>query len=108
MGPALVEMQVYRYGPHSSSDDDSRYRSKEEIESWRKRDPIIRMQRFLKKKGLWSEEQDKALYEELEASLNKAVEIIESSPEVPFGWMFEDVFAEMPEHLLEQKEDYEG
>ena len=108
VGPALVEMQVYRYGPHSSSDDDSRYRSKEDIESWRKRDPIIRMQKFLNKKGLWSEAQNKILYEDLEASLNKAVETIEASPEVPFDWMFEDVYAEMPEHLLEQREEYGG
>lgn len=107
VGPALVEMQVYRYGPHSSSDDDSRYRSKEDVQSWRKRDPIIRMQRFLKKQGLWSEKQDKIWREELEASLNKDVETLEVSPEVPFAWMFEDVFAEMPEHLLEQREDYE-
>lgn len=108
VGPALVEMQVYRYGPHSSSDDDSRYRSKEDIESWRKRDPIIRMQKFLKRQGLWSDQQDKAWRAEIEATITAAIEAIEASPDVPFEWMFEDVYAEMPEHLVEQKEKYGG
>jgi 2-oxoisovalerate dehydrogenase E1 component alpha subunit len=108
VGPALVETLVYRYGPHSSSDDDSRYRSKEEIESWRKRDPIIRMQKFLKKKGLWTEVKEKAWRDELEADLTQAITTIEASPEVPMEWMFEDVFADMSEHLLEQRDDYES
>src|SRR5690625_910358 len=55
VGPALVELQVYRYGAHSSDDDDSVYRPKAEVEAWRRRDPLERYRRFLEKRGLWDQ-----------------------------------------------------
>src|SRR5207247_2939968 len=39
-GPSLVELKCYRYQPHTSDDDDSRYRTKQEVEQWRARDPV--------------------------------------------------------------------
>ncbi len=47
-GPTFVECVTYRMGPHSSSDDPTRYRSDEEVEMWRKRDPIERFERYLR------------------------------------------------------------
>jgi 2-oxoisovalerate dehydrogenase E1 component alpha subunit len=108
VGPALVEMLCYRFGAHSSDDDDMRYRSREEVATWRKRDPLLRMQRFLGKQGLWTEKQDTAWRKEIEAELNQVVAEIETAPEVPTSWMFEDVFAEMLEHLQEQKDEFES
>jgi 2-oxoisovalerate dehydrogenase E1 component alpha subunit len=108
VGPSLVEMLCYRFGAHSSDDDDMRYRSKDEIKTWRKRDPLLRMQRFLEKQGLWSEKQERDWRAEIEAELNRVVAEIEAAPAVPTSWMFEDVFAEMPEHLQEQKEEFES
>jgi 2-oxoisovalerate dehydrogenase E1 component alpha subunit len=46
-GPTLVEAKTYRPVPHSSDDDDRSYRSREEVEAWKKKDPILRFQRFL-------------------------------------------------------------
>ena len=46
---------TYRIGSHSSSDDADRYRDKKEWESWKKRDPILRFQRYLEQKGIWDE-----------------------------------------------------
>jgi 2-oxoisovalerate dehydrogenase E1 component alpha subunit len=108
VGPALVEMQVYRFKAHSSDDDDTRYRSASDVELWQKRDPLLRMHRYLKKRKLWSDKDEKETTERLEAELLEAVDEIEAAENVPVSWMFEDVFTEMPEHLKEQKEEFEG
>jgi 2-oxoisovalerate dehydrogenase E1 component alpha subunit len=104
VGPTLVEALVYRYGPHSPADDDSRYRPAEEVEAWRKRDPLARMRRFLERRGIWDEEQETALRKEIDAEQRQAVKDAEASGKVPREWMFDDVFAEVPDHLREQQE----
>ncbi|CAN5859978.1 thiamine pyrophosphate-dependent dehydrogenase E1 component subunit alpha [soil metagenome] len=102
-GPALVETLVYRFGAHSSADDDLRYRPQEEIDAWKKRDPIVKMQRFLGKRGLWNEEEDETLQETIRSELVQAVKDAEAAGKVPVEWMFEDVYKDVPAHLLEQQ-----
>ena len=53
-GPSLIEAKVYRYRPHSSNDDDSLYRTPEEVKSWMKRDPIVLFERLLERASLLS------------------------------------------------------
>ena len=102
-GPSLVELRVYRYGPHSSADDDSRYRPKEEVEAWRKRDPILRFQRFLEGRGLWNLEWEEDLRAEIRAELERGLKEAEEAGAVPPEWMFDDVLAEKPWHLKRQE-----
>ena len=102
-GPSLVELRVYRYGPHSSADDDSRYRPKEEVAFWRKKDPIPRFRRFLEARGLWNEEWEEDVREEIRAELERGLKEAEEAGPVPPEWMFADVFAEKPWHLLRQE-----
>ncbi|MGQ9511193.1 MAG: thiamine pyrophosphate-dependent dehydrogenase E1 component subunit alpha [Thermaceae bacterium] len=102
-GPSLVELRVYRYGPHSSADDDTRYRSQEEVEAWRKRDPLLRFRRFLEGQNLWSEAWETSLREGIAREIAEALERAEGAGEIPPEWMFEDVFAEMPWHLERQR-----
>ena len=101
----MVELLVYRYGAHSSADDDSGYRSAEEVAAWRKRDPLPRFQKFLIKRGLWSDEEEEALREELEQTLSKAQAQAEAAGSVPTEWLFEDVYADLPEFLREQRSE---
>lgn len=54
-GPTLIEAMTYRYGPHATADDPTLYRSREEEESWRQRDPIERLRRFLHERDEWDE-----------------------------------------------------
>ena len=105
VGPALVEMLVYRYGPHSSSDNDLQYRPKEEIAAWHERDPIPRFRRFLEKRGLWSETRENELREQINDEQSAAARAAEAAGKVPTDWMFDDVFAERPAHLEAQAED---
>ncbi len=105
IGPALVEMLVYRYGPHSSADDDARYRPQQEVEAWRRRDPLLRMRRFLERRGLWDEARDEAVRAEIDAEFERAAKEAEAAGKVPVEWMFDDVFAELPPHLAEQRRE---
>src|SRR5262249_18291133 len=46
-GPTLIEARAYRYMPNTSNDDDTRYRSREEVAEWRQRDPVGRLRAYL-------------------------------------------------------------
>ncbi len=107
-GPALVDASVYRYGPHSSADDDSIYRPREEVAAWRKRDPLPRYRALLERRGLWDEAAEEALREEQGAALAAAAREAEAAGTPPLAWMFDDVYAEMPWHLAEQKREAEA
>ncbi len=54
-GPTLIEALTYRYGPHATADDPTLYRSEEEVEEWKEKDPIERLRRFLESRGEWDE-----------------------------------------------------
>jgi len=105
-GPSMIEAVTYRLGPHSSSDDPSRYRSKEEVESWAARDPIERLRRYLEVKGIWTKAWDDALRKELEDLVSETIRRIEKAPPPPLESLFQDVYAEMPAHLREQLEAF--
>lgn len=106
-GPALVDAHVYRYGAHSSADDDARYRPKEEVEAWRRRDPLDRYRTFLERRDLWDEEAERAARSEIDERLAAAAKEAEAAGPVPLEWMFEDVYADVPWHLREQRGELE-
>src|SRR5213075_116028 len=54
-GPSLVECKTYRYLAHTSDDDDRTYRAPQEVEAWRKKDPLQRMKQYLIEQRLLSE-----------------------------------------------------
>jgi len=105
-GPTMIEAVTYRMGPHSSSDDPTRYRSKEELDAWQKRDPIDRMRKYLELKGLWSEADDAKLRAELEDLIQATVREVERHPPPPIESLFEDVYAEMTPQIKEQMDAY--
>lgn len=102
-GPTLIECETYRMGAHSSSDDPTRYRDQAEVDAWAKRDPIDRFRRELMEEGIWDEAKEQALKEELLAEVNAAIATAEAAPDPHIDTLFDDVFAELPWHLREQK-----
>lgn len=108
VGPALIELVVYRYGGHSSADDDARYRPRQEVEAWKLRDPLTRFRRFLERRGLWDEDEEQRARAEVEARIEAAVNEAEAAGPPPVEWMFEDVYAEMPERLAKQRRELEA
>jgi 2-oxoisovalerate dehydrogenase E1 component alpha subunit len=79
-GPSLVELKCYRYQPHTSDDDDSRYRSKAEVEDWRAKDPVKRAHAYLIEAGVTEPELD-AIRAELAEDIEKAIAQSESEPD---------------------------
>jgi 2-oxoisovalerate dehydrogenase E1 component alpha subunit len=108
-GPTLIELVTYRAAAHSTSDDPTRYRAKDDHLHWPLGDPIERLKQHLIKLGEWSEERHLALSAELDAlvvaSWKEAVTYgtLNEGPRLNPDLMFEDVFKEMPEHLKRQR-----
>jgi pyruvate dehydrogenase E1 component subunit alpha len=104
-GPTFVEAVTYRLGPHSTSDDPTRYRSQDEVDAWTKKDPVDRLRLHLVHLGLASDAKDASLDEELSAEIARAVEEVEGLPAPPAASLVEGVYAEAPWHLREQREE---
>jgi pyruvate dehydrogenase E1 component alpha subunit len=102
-GPTLIEAVTYRIGPHSSADDPARYRDAELTESWRRRDPIERLRRYLQRHDRWSQAMQDELEREAAAEVDRAVEAAEALPAFTAGEIFDAMFAELPPHLAEQR-----
>ena len=79
-GPTLIEAHVERYLPHTSDDDDTRYRPPEELEEARKRDPLKILAAQLRESGTLSDEMDDAFQSEARRIVNEATDIVESAP----------------------------
>lgn len=79
-GPTFIEAKTYRFTPHTSNDDPSRYRSKAEEEAWRLRDPIDRLKKYLFQSGMLDEEADKAVRNEVANAVDDATRFAEASP----------------------------
>jgi len=104
-GPTLIEAVTYRLAAHSTADDPSRYRNNEEVEVWRKHDPLKLCQQLLEKMGLWDEEREKALWKKCEQQIMSKVEDMAKHPPLHPQAIFDDVYATPPWHLLEEAED---
>jgi 2-oxoisovalerate dehydrogenase E1 component alpha subunit len=109
-GPTLIELVSYRAGAHSTSDDPTRYRPKDEWKDFPLGDPIERLARHLEKLGHWTESQHEALEVKMKDKVNRAWKeacshgTMTDPPFLDPRLMFEDVFAEMPEHLEKQRD----
>jgi 2-oxoisovalerate dehydrogenase E1 component alpha subunit len=103
-GPTLIEAITYRMGGHSTSDDPKAYRGADELETWAARDPIERVRDYLTRKNLWSDQKQAAVIEEVDARFREAVSIAERTPAPPLESMFDDVYANPPWHLVEQRQ----
>jgi pyruvate dehydrogenase E1 component alpha subunit len=103
-GPTLIEAVTFRMGPHSSSDDPSRYRPDEVVADWQKKDPIVRFQRFLSTRDLWSEDFEKECVEGAKERISAAIKAAEAAGPPPLESMFEDVYATMPPELAIQRD----
>ncbi|MHC4924213.1 MAG: thiamine pyrophosphate-dependent dehydrogenase E1 component subunit alpha, partial [Planctomycetota bacterium] len=104
-GPTLIEAVTYRMGPHSSSDDPTRYREGDELEDWKKKDPIERFRKYLLSNKHATEAWMKEVEEECKAEIAAAFEEQESVGPPALGTLFDDVYASTTP-ALERQRDY--
>lgn len=79
-GPTLIEAMLYRVSPHSTSDDDLQYRTREEVEENRAKDGIRRLQAYMGECGIWSEADEQALQERLKTEIQEATQAADRAP----------------------------
>lgn len=106
-GPTLIEAFTYRRGDHTTSDDASRYRNEEEVKKWEKRDPILRLEKFMKSKGMWTKEYANSVTQDAKQRVEKTVKEYESVAAPDPADMFTYTFEEMPAQLQEQWKEME-
>jgi len=110
LGPTLIEWVTYRAAAHSTSDDPSKYRPKDEWSAWPLGDPVERLKLHLIRRGEWSEERHKQMRAEIDAEVLEAAREAEShgtlhdGPTPSPSSMFEDVYKDTPRHLREQRQ----
>lgn len=104
-GPTLIEAVTYRMGDHTTSDDSLKYRTVEEIEEWKKKDPIDRLKKYFQKVGTWNDEYEQwvkdTVSKEIEEAVEKGLNVEAPKPEQ----LFDDVFIDKPWMLVEQQEE---
>jgi len=111
LGPTLIEWITYRAGAHSTSDDPTKYRPAEDWKRFPLGDPIERLKRHMIARGVWSEADHGALQQEVEGEVVAAQKEAERSGSLADGHvfppreMFEDVFEQMPSHLVRQRRE---
>ena len=109
-GPTLIEWETYRAGPHSTSDDPSKYRPADDWQHFPLGDPIERLKKHLIVTGEWSEERHAQAQKELEAEILAAQKEAEGHGTLLDGrvasaaTVFDDVYKDMPEHLRQQRQ----
>lgn len=96
-GATLVEAKTYRPVPHSSDDDDRTYRPREEVEEWKKKDPILRFQAHLLHEGILTAEKIAELEAKAVAMVDEAHRAAEAAPYPPLESLYGSVFAPVEE-----------
>jgi len=106
LGPTLVEAVTYRIGPHSSSDDPSRYRDEAEVAAWQARDPLPRFRKYLEHARWWDDTREERLEQEIGDEITRAIQEAERIPPPAIETIFSDVYAEMPPHLRQEMDAF--
>ena len=102
-GPTMIEMLTYRMGGHSTSDDPRAYRAEDEVDGWRRMDPLHRTRLYLEKIGAWDAAKQDALEDEVKASLEQSIKTAEQTAAPELETLFDGVYEEKPWHLEEQE-----
>ncbi len=102
-GPTFVEALTYRIGAHSTSDDPTRYRADAEVEAWKKKDPVDRLAKHLRLLGLIDDAHEAKLELELTAEIGAAVNEVEAMGTPARESLFDDVYADLPQHLRDER-----
>lgn len=111
LGPTLIEWVTYRVAAHSTSDDPSKYRPKEESDAWPLGDPVERLKNHLVGIGEWSDERHAQARAEIDQEVLDAAREAErhgtlhTGPKPSAKAMFEGVYKDMPKHLREQRRE---
>lgn len=102
-GPTLIESLTWRAGAHNTADDPTRYVTPSDAEPWVERDPVLRVERYLRRRGAWDDNLAKELQEECETEVDRALRVARETPLATAAALFEHVYVDPPERLVSQR-----
>ena len=108
-GPTLIECVTYRLAVHTTADDPTKYRSQKEVDEWEKREPLIRLQKYLRKRGILDDQAVNSDEEEAARQIDEAWKATKDRIDEltdPLA-MFDYLMADLPPYTKEQKEAFE-
>ncbi|MDY6766431.1 MAG: pyruvate dehydrogenase (acetyl-transferring) E1 component subunit alpha [Candidatus Nanohaloarchaea archaeon] len=108
--PVMIEAVTYRRGDHTTADDASRYRSENEVEEWKQKDPIDRFETYLEAAGVLDENRIEEIRAAAEQRVDEAVDEAESVEKPEVADIFRYMFDELPprlEHQLAELQEVE-
>ena len=103
-GPTLIEAVTYRMGPHTTSDDPSRYRSQAEVAHWAALDPIPRYRNYLRHVGVWNERLDERVQARSARMRTELRDAVVGAPDMAITEMFDTTYADITPELVEQRQ----
>ncbi|MBI5681634.1 MAG: pyruvate dehydrogenase (acetyl-transferring) E1 component subunit alpha [Deltaproteobacteria bacterium] len=105
-GPTFIECFTYRLADHTTADDASRYRSNEEVEKWKEKDPLIRLRLFMEKKGLWTQKYEDVLVQNADEEVDKAVQMEEGVEHPKPEDIFRYTYKELTQRQIKQMKSF--
>ncbi len=105
-GPTFIEAITYRMENHTTADDWRAYRSEEEVKQWEKKDPILRLRRYMVAKGMWNDEHERKMLEDARKKVDEAVASYENTPKPRVEEIFDYLYETLPPSLEEQKRQW--
>lgn len=105
-GPTLIECFTYRMSDHTTADDASRYRKKEEVEAWKAKDPLLRLKLFMEGKGLWTDQYQKDVEARAKTAVDEAEKKAESTAPPDPKDMFTNSYARLSQRQQKETKDF--
>jgi 2-oxoisovalerate dehydrogenase E1 component alpha subunit len=105
-GPTFVEAYTYRMGAHTTTDDPTRYRLSDDLEHWKLKDPIARVEVYLKRNGLADEDFFRGVQDEADALGEHLREGCKALPDPDPLSIFDQVYAEQTDELAAQRDGF--
>lgn len=103
-GPTLVEAHTYRMQAHTNADDDTRYRERDEVQAWVRRDPLVRLATHLRTEGILDEAREAAFAEAAEETATQLRDAMNADSELDPADLFAHVYAEPSQQLRRQRD----
>jgi len=106
-GHVLIEAVSFRKGAHTTSDDPTKYRTKEEEQAWEAKDPIDRLRKYLVANNLYDASKEEELVKQFKKEVDRQFEEAENYPAYELKDVFDHLYAEKPQDLIDQQRAHE-